>query len=127
MVAVYGFRRSLIPPLQSRLPPDEKESLKMLSEFAQKHKITIVTLKADARTDFPDGKKLEDNFAGKTCFTIPVSIIMTGKYEDLVQYLQEIRTVLPAYAVIEKMEIHKDSTGIDQLNATLNLNLYLVS
>jgi hypothetical protein len=47
-------------------------------------------------------------------------------YKDLVQYLLELDSVLPAFVSVESLNIKKDDRLPGKIQATVNLNLYLL-
>ena len=113
--------------LGDRLPPKEEESLGLLSTYAQKFHIEIISIKAQPKRGLLDINQQKMEVEGKTCQEVPVAIEMKGAYKDAVQYIEILKNALPAYTVLEKLKMRKDTADQLKLNIQLDLNLYLLS
>ena len=113
--------------IDSKFPEREEEGLRLLSDFARKQNIGIVSIKSQPRTAFLDKDSQKVEIEGKSCWQLSVSIEMKSGYADLLEYLKNLKESLPAYATFERLRINKDPSGMAKLNITMDLNLYLLS
>jgi len=121
--------------LDNLFPDKEEETLRAISEFAQKLNINIVSIKPQQKKII--WKKEEEEALqvdGKICQSVTVSIQMTSFYQDLVKYIEMLDKELPAFMVVESVKLIKDKVRVrelklnrDRLNVTLNIGIYLLS
>lgn len=113
--------------LNKRFPSKEEESLVMISEFARKLNIEIVSISPQPKVAFLSaGSPI--SIEGKTCQRFAVSIQMRCLYKDLVRYLEALKKDIPMFTTIEGLTISRDSsTQTLRLNVSLGLSIYLLS
>ena len=110
----------------SKFPAREAQSVQMLSEYARKQKMDIVSLKIQPKVVYLDGRQLSVRL-NRTCYALPVAMEITGHYENLVKYLELVKTYLPAYVTIEKLTIKTEEPQPGPLKIQLEINVYLLS
>lgn len=113
--------------LDIKFPSQEEEALKLVSELARAHNISIITMKFQPKAEFLDVENKKVDIEGKICRILPVSIELTSSYKDLGQYIEILKESLPAYVTIERLNIRKELGAASNLRVTLDLNLYLLS
>jgi len=121
--------------LDSKFPDKEEETLRMLSDFAQKMNIDIVSIKPQRkRTVWRKEEEEAVQVDGKICQCVTVSIDVRCFYQDLVKYIEMLKKDLPAFMVVESVRLLKDKTRVkeskltrDKLNVILIVGLYLLS
>lgn len=113
--------------INNKFPRQEEESLAMLSDYARKLNIEVVSIKPSAKEFLfdEDGQKI--GIEGRFCQSLPVSLELRCSYKDLVGYLEALKKEVTAYLSIEKLRINKDSLGPAKLSVILDINLYLLS
>lgn len=114
-------------PIDSQFPQQKEESLRLLSEFARKLNIEIVSLRSQPTAACLDIDKKKIAIEGMGCQRLSVSVELRGSYKDLLKYIETLKESLPAYFTAEKLRMAKDISGASRLNITLELNLYLLS
>ncbi len=113
--------------LDAKFPAKEEEALGLLSEFAGKCNMTIVTIKSQPKVEFLDEKDQKVEIEGKICQILPVSIEVRSNYNDLGKYIEMLGESLPAYATVEELNMRKESGGTPSLRVIIELNLYLLA
>lgn len=114
--------------LNNKFPQGEEDSLRMLSDFAKKLNIELISIRPQPKREFLDGNNQKVEIEGMTCLIIFVSIEMKCFYKDLVKYIQTLKESSGlTFVTFEKLRISKDKSGTPKLNITLDLNLYLLS
>ena len=113
--------------LDRKFPTGEKEALTMISTFAQRLNIDIGAMKPKPKKDFMDETDNKVMIDGKTCQILGVSLEMRALYEDLVEYIEVLREMLPSLVSIDNLKIIKDRVESQVLHIRLDLNLYLLS
>lgn len=113
--------------LNSKFPTQEEEALKLLSEFARRLNVDIVSVKAQPKTDFVDAHQKEIVIEGRKCQEVTVSLDMKSSYKDLLKYIETLKVSLPAFFRIERLKATKETSGQLKLNVVLELKLYLLS
>jgi hypothetical protein len=107
----------------SKFPEKEEEALGALSDLAKQYKAEIRSVKSQPKSIFLDesGKKIE--IEGKVCQTFLVSMEIRTSYGGLVEYIDALKELLPAYVTIESMHIRKEASGSLKLIVALDLAL----
>ena len=121
--------------MKNLFPDKEEETLRAISEFAQKLNINIVSIKPQQKRII--WKKEEEEALqvdGKICQCVTVSIELRSFYQDLVKYIEMLDKELPAFMIMESVKLIKDKVRVkqlnlnkDKLNVTLNIGIYLLS
>lgn len=119
--------REMFTHLNSKFSQDEKESFKMISDFARKLNIGIISIRPTPRTPFLDTDNQKIIVEGKVCQKIGLSMEMRCSYKDLVEYIKALKESLPAVFAVERLKITKDTAATVKLYITLDLNLYTLS
>lgn len=113
--------------LDAKFIQKEEEGLRLLSDFAQKLKIEILSIGPKQKSPFLDTANQKVEIEGKVCQVAPVSIQMRSSYKELVRYLDALKESLPGFIAVEMIKITKDNAGAQKLNIALDFNLYLLS
>ncbi|MBI5873094.1 MAG: hypothetical protein HZB36_03005 [Candidatus Omnitrophica bacterium] len=110
-----------------KFPSKEEDALKMLSDFAQKSGINLVSIMPQSKEIFLDEGGEKILIDGKTCQRLAVSLEARCSYKALVRYIEMLNENLPSYCVIERLSIHKEGVDGASLNVILDMRLYLLS
>lgn len=121
--------------LDSKFPDKEEETLRALSDFAQKLNIDIVSIKPQRKRIVWEKEEEEAvQVDGKVCQCVTVSIDIRCFYQDLVKYVEVLKKELPAFMVVASVRLIKDKSRVkelkltrDKLNVILIVELYLLS
>ncbi len=110
-----------------KFPQTEKESLQAVSDLARKANLTVVSMQSQPKTPFLDAQGQPARVEDKNCQMINVSVELKGSFKDLGRYFSLLKTVLPAYVSIERVNLQSDGAAMPLLNISLVLNLYLLT
>ena len=113
--------------ISSKFPSKEEEALGMLSDFARKLDLSVLSVRSQPKMPFVDADKQKAEIDGKTCQKFLVTLEIKGSYKDFLAYLETIKELLPAYLTVERLQISKDLSGSPGLNINVDFNLYLLS
>ena len=113
--------------IDSKFPDSEKEGLSLISDFARKSNIEIISTNAKPKTPFAEEDKEKEEIEGKSCQVVSIAMEMKGDYKDLVRYIETLKESLPAYVTVERLSTHSDTQGSSLLTISLELKLYLLS
>jgi len=113
--------------VNSKFPKKEEKALRMLSDLAKEFKVEVSSIRSQPKVAFLDENAQKVEIEEGLCQKLLVSIEMKSVYKDLVGYIDALKKFLPAYVTIESMRIRKEGPGLQQLNISLDLNLYLLS
>jgi Tfp pilus assembly protein PilO len=113
--------------LIDKFPSREEAALQMLSGFAKKLNIEVISVAPGPKEDFLYGNSEKVEIEAKTCRRLLVVLEMKGSYKDLVKYIETIKESLPAYVVIERLKILKNKEDLPKLMITVEMSLYLLS
>jgi len=102
----------------------DEEGLDMLSVFARRANIEVVSVKASPKAAFTDQSGAKIDFQGKALQAEVVTMEMKCFYRDLVRYLEFLNSTFPALLSCEKMKITRENPKSIRLNVTLELKLY---
>ncbi len=112
--------------LSWRFPDAEQKSLLAITEYAHKFQVRVEQVQAGSPEKVIDPRGKPVSVEGRTCKGVRVRINFKGEYQNLVKYIETLRKVLPAYPVIEDLEIHNGVTTVPKLSGTLGLVLYIL-
>lgn len=112
--------------LSSRFPSKEEESLRIITELARKNNIEVVSLQPDSKVEFSDASGKQLVIDGKTANYLPVALEVSCFYKDLVKYLSDLKSNLPAFASVNSLNIKKDGQLTGKVRVSVNFNLYLL-
>jgi len=113
--------------VESKFPSREYEALRLLSDFARKVNIDILSIRSEPKAMLLDEDQQKIEADGKVCQKLPVSVELKCRYQDLLIYMAMLKESLPSYVMVEGLRVRKDETGASKLNITLDLILYLLS
>jgi len=113
--------------VETKFPLKEYEALRLLSDFARKVNMDILSIRSEPKEIFLDEAQQKIEVEGRVCQKLPVSVELKCRYQDLLAYLEMLEDFLPAYVTVEGLRIRKDEAGSFKLDMTLDLNLYLLS
>ena len=77
-----------------------------------------------------DEKGTPVKIKGRACYVISVAVAMKCSFADLVKFTQIIEKKLPAFALIQKLNINSNPGNTlesQMLGVNMDLNLYLLS
>ncbi|MDD5044319.1 MAG: hypothetical protein PHG51_02070 [Candidatus Omnitrophica bacterium] len=118
------FLKDRFQALSSKLYQREDRSIILLSEFARRLNIEIVSIVPQAKSPLlrENGEKIE--LSGRTLQAAAVSIRIKCFYKDLVRYLDMVDDNLPNFATVEKLKINRVAPKSPRLDIVLDINLY---
>ncbi|MCM8771087.1 MAG: hypothetical protein NC936_04390 [Candidatus Omnitrophica bacterium] len=122
--AAAKFLRDRYQKLNNKLMQKEEKSMALLSEFARRLNIEIISVKPQGKTTLLDEYKEKVEFQGKVCQFIPVSLHMRGFYKDLVKYLDLLDESLPAFFTVEKLQLIRMAPKSPRLDIEMEINIY---
>lgn len=109
-----------------RFPDAEQKSLLAITEYAHKFQIRIEQVQTGSPEKVIDPRGEPVSVEGETCKGVRVRVKFKAEYQNLIKYIETLRKVLPAYPVIEDLEIHNGVTTVPKLSGTLGLVLYIL-
>ena len=109
--------------INTKFPEKEEEGLGLLSHYAQKQNVEILSIKSETKKRCAKAGKV----AGKSCYEVPVSLVMKGTYQGLVLYMEALKESLPAYITFDHLGINKRGAESSMLSIKLNFRLYIFS
>lgn len=112
--------------LEFKFPRKEEETLKLISDLAQKANVEITSMQPSPKELLLDGAGQKQEIENKVCYKMNVGMALRCSYRELVRYLESFDGGLPALIVINRLEIKKSSIGLMKLDVSLNFNLYLL-
>ena len=110
--------------LNTKLFAKEEKSLILLSDFAKRLNIEIVSIKQQPKIALVDESGEKIDYSGRVLQIVPVSVEMKCFYKDLVKYLEMLRNSLPSFVTVEKLKINRVAPKSPRLNVVLEVNLY---
>jgi Tfp pilus assembly protein PilO len=113
--------------LKNRFPSKEEESIKALASFAQKSGINVDSIRPLPREELLDQNGSPVKIKGKDCHVISVAVVMKCSFADLVKFTEIIEKKLPAFAIIQKLNINTNPVNLQILSVSMDLNLYLLA
>jgi len=112
--------------LSNKFPQQEEESLRLIPEIARKMNINIVSLQPGLRSEFLDEAGKQVIIDGKTANYLPITLEVVCFYKDMVNYLTELKNILPAFISVVSLNIGKDNQLNGKVHSTIGFNLYLL-
>lgn len=112
--------------LSNRFPSREEESLRIITEFARKNNIEVISLQPGSKAEFLDEAGKQMVIDGKIANYLPIMMELRCFYKDLVKYLLELKNNLPAFVSVASLNIKKDNPLTGLLRVSVNFNLYLL-
>lgn len=112
--------------LINKFPQKEEESLRLIPEYARKMNIEVISLQPGLKTEFLDEADKKVIIEGKVASYLPITIEVSCFYKDLVKYLLELKSKLPAFVSVISLNVKKDRVSIGKVRAIIELNLYLL-
>ncbi len=113
--------------LDRRFPAKEEEPLRLLSEYAARAGLELISMKPEPKTFFLDDKMNKVSIEDKTLQKVGLSLEMRGGFEALEDYLAALNDALPAYISVEKLSITKNAQEAGRrLEVSLYINLYIL-
>ena len=105
---------------------DEEDSIKLISDYAKKMNIEILSLEPTPKADYLDEGGKQVVVDSKVCVKVSISEEIRGSYQDLVQYIDGVEHSLPALLTVEFVKINKEDAATGKLRANLGLDIYLL-
>jgi hypothetical protein len=112
--------------LNNKFPREEAESLRLIPEFARKGNIEVISLQSGLKTELRDESGKQKIIENRIVNYLPITMEVRCFYKDLVKYLQEIESQLPAFIRVISLAVSKDSQFTGKVWARIELNLYLL-
>jgi len=112
--------------LNSRFPQKEETSLRIITEVARKINIDVLSLQPGLRAEFLDESGKQVLIDGKKVCYLPITIEAVCFYKDLVTYLTELKSALPAFVSLISLNVNKDSGFAGKVRVNAGFNLYLL-
>ena len=113
--------------MESKFPAQEYAALRLLSDFARKVNMDILSIRSEPKEIFLDEAQQKIDVEGRVGQKLPVSVELKCRYQDMLTYLEMLEDFLPAYVTVEGLRIRKNEDESFKLDMTLNLNLYVLS
>lgn len=113
--------------MESKFPAREEEALSYLSEAARKYRIEVISVNSQPKQSITDNQEKNIMVDDKKLKKILVTMDLKSNYKDLVNYLDDLKTSLPAFMTAEKLKINKIDSNQSSLNVRLEFYLYLLS
>lgn len=112
--------------INQKFPTEEENALKMLSSAASRLKIDIVYMRPQQKKEVlnPQGNRVLID--GAQCFSMTISMEMTGLYKNIGEYVKWLREDFPPLVTMEDISIMRDESRIPQLNAKMELTLHVL-
>jgi len=63
----------------------------------------------------------------RACYVIPVAVAMKCSFANLVKFTEIVEQKLPAFAIIQKLNINNNPDNLQILSVNMDLNLYLLA
>lgn len=112
--------------LSARFPPKEEESIRFIPEIARKMNIQVISLNPGSKTGFLDESGRQVIIEGKSASYLPISMEVSCYYKDLVKYLLDLKSNLPAFISVINLNVQKENQLSGKVRANLQFNLYLL-
>jgi len=112
--------------LSNKFPRQEEESLRLIPEIARKMNISIISLQPGERSEFLDGNGNQVVVDGKAASYLPITMEVVCFYKDMVNYLSELKNILPAFISVQNLSVRKDKQLNGKVRSTIGFNLYLL-
>ena len=122
--------KNQLQQLEAKFPSKEEQGLRLLSDFARKMNLEVLSVTSQPKVEFVDPSRQKIQVEGKTCQSISVSMDIKGGYKDFVKYIEALKASLPAYVSFERVQMNRASdttAGMQLLNIKLELNVFLLS
>ena len=116
--------------LSAKFPRKEEEALRLVSGFARKLGIEVVSIKPQPKRLFAGKEEHAIEFEGKKCQRVFVFVKMKCNYKQLVEYIDMLKGSLPAFVCVESINASKEKiegAKTPRLKTELGLSLYLLS
>jgi len=113
--------------IKDRFPGAEEESIKVLASLAGKSRITVDSIRPYPREKLLDKDGAPVKIIGSDCYVISVAVAIKCSYADLVKFTQIIEKKLPAFAIIQKLNINSNPSNPQMLSVNMDLSLYLLA
>lgn len=112
--------------LTSGFPQKEDQSLRFIPEIARKMNIQVISLNPGSKTEFLDESGRQVIIEGKAASYLPISMEVSCYYKDLVKYLLDLKSNLPAFISVMNLNVQKENQLSGKVRANLEFNLYLL-
>jgi hypothetical protein len=113
--------------LSNKFPDKEEESLRLIPEIARKMNINVVSLQPGQRSEFLDEAGKQVLIDGKKASYLPISMEVVCFYKDMVKYLTELKSILPAFVSVINLNARKEERLNGKVCSTIGFNLYLLN
>jgi len=114
--------------LKEKLPQQEESAIGSLSDLAKKSGgVEIISINPQPKTDFLDADNNKVMIDGHSLQNIPVALELSCTFKDLIEYIDSLKVLSPAFITIESLTINR-ATGISlKLNIHMDIKFYVLS
>lgn len=109
-----------------KLPGQEEETLRFLSDKANKLGLDIVSMQPSPKRPLLDVNNNPVFLENKQCVEMSIAIQISGLYKSIGEYLKILRDQSPALIKVEGVRIQKDEAIAPRLRVNLELALCLL-
>ena len=124
--SVYDYFAAKDHELDRRFPDSETKSLLAIADYANKFHVRLEQVHASAPQAVSDSRGTRAGADGKKCSGVRVSMNFKSAYPNLVKYIEALRKIVPAYMVVEKLEVTRGDSNLPELDGKIELVLYLL-
>jgi len=110
--------------LERRLPDNEEDALRAISDAAHKLGIDIVSIKPQPKAPYSEEKEVAID--GRPCEKMSISLIVHSKYKELGEFFEILRKDIDQLLTIERVGITKAQDQAS-LKADIKLTIYLLA
>lgn len=123
---VQKFRRRF-EIYQSKLPAQEKDALKKLSQIAAGAGVAIASLQSQPRVEVLDEEGQPVEAAGRRCYSALVSLELRADYKKFTAFLDKLTDDMPYFTVHRFSMTREQGKPGPLLNINLEFKIYLIS
>jgi len=120
----YFAAQNLI--LHRKFLASPEKSLVALTDYANKFHVRISQVQTGEPQEVFKERGLRFSAEGKKCTGVRVSFKFRSEYFNLVKYFETLHKALPAYMVIERIDIENGFTTSPKLSGSVELYLYFL-
>jgi Tfp pilus assembly protein PilO len=113
--------------MEKQVPRQEEEGIKLLSDYAHKRDLGIASIRSEAKTPLLDHTGQTFVIGGRHCHKLSVAMEMSGRYENLIGYLLDLKEFIPSFFTLDTIRIQQADVSKSELMFSLNISLYLLN
>jgi Tfp pilus assembly protein PilO len=113
--------------IETRVPRQEEEGINLLSDYAHKRDLGIAAIRSESKAPLLDQAGQPFVIGGRHCHRLSVFMEMSGRYENLVGYILDLKEFIPSFVTIEAIQIRQGGDAAkSELMFSISVNLYLL-